>query len=402
MAGYRKRPRFRAQTLGGLLAGITRALFSGTTRPARPARSAAAMADGDLPAGSIPAPAARGPITVILSIVALVVVAAVAASIVILVRLFGSANEGVVHISIPNAATATPAGPATPPPLATLAVPAGTRVSAARIFGGQGGVVLLSPQEALRQKDGKIYVADAGNHRVAVLDGKGRLIGAITRAMNDPLQAPFSLAITPRGHLLVLDSDAGAVIEYDGAGAPVQQSAPSLSLVHSRGIAVDAAGHVLVADPAANAIYTLGSDLALQHTQGAASGSGGAHIFDQPSAVATGPGGAIFVMDSQNNRIDRFSSDWQLQFTYPLVPTDTLHPPHMLPLADGRLLVTDPPGNKLLLFGPADAQPVAFSLGGSSPLPCASPLGLAADRLPAVLITCNGSGQLWQVRVPGL
>ena len=156
-----------------------------------------------------------------------------------------------------------------------------------------------------------------------------------------------------------------------------------------------------VADPAANTIYTLGSDFTLLHTQAAKSGNS-ADIFEQPSAVAVAANGTVYVMDSQNNRIEQFTSDWQLQYVYPMVPSDTLHAPHILPLRDGRLLVSDPRDDKLLLFGAASAQPQAFALTGRfGGLPCVS-LGLASDTLPNVLVTCNGSGQVWQIRVPGL
>jgi DNA-binding beta-propeller fold protein YncE len=307
----------------------------------------------------------------------------------------------VLHIAIPGTATGTPGISASPPPVTTLVVPAGVPLSAGRVFSGTAGAVLQQPQEAVRGKDGSIYVADTGNRRVAVFNRTGRLVRSITAGMDGPLLAPFSLALTPRGHLLVLDSDAGVITEYDGTGTPVRESARGLSLGHARGIATDAKGDVLVADPASNAVLTLSSDFTLVHTQPAKSGSG-PDIFDQPSAVAVAANGTIYVMDSQNNRIEQFTRDWQLQYAYPLIPTDTQHAPHMLPLADGRLLVTDPRDDKLLLFGPAGDQPQAFALTGPSAAGPRVPLGLAADTLPNVLVTCNGSGQVWRVKVPGI
>jgi DNA-binding beta-propeller fold protein YncE len=409
MAGSRRRTRFRDQTLGGILLGMARAMLAGPSdrsvraRAATPRRAVPlAGLDDDASSGSHPVPAARSSMPLLLGAIALIVIAAVAASIFILVQLLGSANQGTQPISIPGSSTATPAGPSTPPPVSSpLAVPPGTPLTAAHVYGGSAPALLDSPEEAIRLKDGHIYVADTGNHRVAVFDAKGRLLRSITSRLNGSLLAPFSLAVTPQGHLLVLDSEAGAVIEYDAAGTPLRESSQSLSLGHARGIAVDAKGDVLVADPAANAVYTLSSDFTLVHTEAASAGAA-AHLFDQPSAVAVAPNGAIFVMDNQNSRIEQFSPAWQLQFTYPLVPSDTQHSPRMLPLADGRLLATDPPDGKLLLFGASTAQPQAFSLAGPPAVtPCIA-LGLAADRLPAVLVTCNGSGRVLQVRVPGL
>jgi DNA-binding beta-propeller fold protein YncE len=234
---------------------------------------------------------------------------------------------------------------------------------------------------------------------VAVLDKQGRLLRAITDGPHGPLQSPFSLALSPNGNLLVLDSDAGLVIAYDAAGKPVRSTAPSLNLSHARGIAVDAAGRVYVADPAANAVYTLGPDLTLVHTEPAQTGSGPA-LFNQPAAVAVGVDGTMYVADNQDNLIIAFSSAWKSLASWPVAPSDSQHSPRILPLTGGRILVSDPRDGKLLLLGGSDTR--AFDLAPpAGAAPCV-PLGIAAARLPAVLATCNGAGQVWKLVLPGI
>jgi DNA-binding beta-propeller fold protein YncE len=243
-----------------------------------------------------------------------------------------------------------------------------------------------------------MYIADTGNRRVVILDGRANFVGAITTGASGPLQAPYSLAESADGHLIVLDSDAGRVLEYDASGKLVRESDPALGLIHSRGIAVDREGHVLVADPAANAIDTLGSDLSLLHQQ-AAELPGGTPLFNQPSAVAVGPDGSIFVVDSQNNRLIQFTATWQEVRSWPIVVPDTLHSPRVVPLPDGRVVVSDPRDGKLLLYAPSALQPAVYDLptGAGAPMP----LGISMDRNGKLLVACSGINTVLEVTTPG-
>jgi DNA-binding beta-propeller fold protein YncE len=218
------------------------------------------------------------------------------------------------------------------------------------------------------------------------------------------LLSPFGLAITPSGHLFVLDSDRGQVIEYaagrTGSAVPQLASDTVIGLLHARDLALDAAGHILVADPASNSVVTLAADLTLLHQQPNRAANG-VDLFEQPDAVAAGPNGSIYVVDSQNNQLKQYSSGWTLLRSWPLIATDTLHAPHVLPLSGGRVLVSDPPDGKLLLFTATSNLPRAFTVAIQPGSP-AVPLGLARSGPSTVLVTCNGSNQVLEVRVAGL
>jgi hypothetical protein len=268
--------------------------------------------------------------------------------------------------------------------------------SPAVVLRAYGSGVLLRPQEAVRLPQGDIAVADAGHHRVVVLSSTGKLVRQITQGGSGALQSPFSLALATGRQLLVLDSDAGQIDEYGEDGKLLEYSALNLNLGHSRGIAVDAAGQVLVADPAMNAIVTLGADLTLVHTQ-VGTESGGTQLFNQPSAVAIGKDGSIYVVDSQNGRLAQFTSDWKLLRFWPIAMPDTQHSVRMIPLADGRVLASDPVHDALLLFDPSVGQAQSFSLPGGG-----EPLGVTLGGNGDVLVTCNAAGEVVDVKVQGL
>jgi DNA-binding beta-propeller fold protein YncE len=392
----RGKPPFRDQSLGGIVLSMARALL----RPPQARYRAVSAASPQGEEGGTPAPVPSGsagsrPVALIISVIALLIVIVV--SIVVLVRVFASANE------TPAAITGT--GPTSQPTsavvgtTASLVVPTGVPITPTVLVGNttSGPAALLAPQEAVQGRDGLIYVADAGNHRVAVFSRAGKLMRSITNGQKGALLAPFSLAFTPAGHLLVLDSDAGQIIEYGANGEVLQATSKALPLMHARGIATDAAGQVYVADPAENAVYTLAPDLSLAHAEPAAV-PGAPDRYDQPTAVAVGPNGFLYVVDSQNSRLDEFSSTWSLVRSWPLAITDSQHSPRILPLPDGRIVVSDARDSKLLLYSGAAEQPDGFNLPVTSAVPL-QPLGIALHTAQ-LLITCNGSNQILLATLP--
>jgi DNA-binding beta-propeller fold protein YncE len=323
----------------------------------------------------------------------LVIVLLVVVSLVILVNLYNTTDQ----VGLKADPTAVPSTMSTQAP---FVAPATVPLTATAVLAGGSGppARLLDPREALRLSDGRVFVADTGNHRVAILDRRGNYAGAITQGERGPLQTPFSLALTSDGTIVVLDSDAGQVLEYSPSGKLLRASDPALSLSRARGIALDPAGRVLVADPASDAVDTLGPDLALVHQQPALV-PGKDALFNQPSAVSAGADGTIYVVDSQNNRVEQFTSDWQLLKLWSIAASDTLHSPRVVSLSGGRILVSDPRYDRLLLFGPDSNIPQAFSVVGPDG-PGVTPQGLTVERNGLVLVTCGGSNQVLEVRLP--
>jgi len=78
------------------------------------------------------------------------------------------------------------------------------------------------------------------------------------------------------------------------------------ALASPRGLAVDAAGAVYVADLGNNRIVKFNPDGSLAFTWGAA--GDGAGQFKEPSGVAVDPSGSVYVADAWNGRIQKFTA----------------------------------------------------------------------------------------------
>lgn len=86
-------------------------------------------------------------------------------------------------------------------------------------FDGGAKHRLKEPAYAITDKKGRIYVADAGNHRITVLDHKGKFVNEIGGPESEkPLYYPYGLGFIGRDRLLVADVQAGSLLEYNVKG----------------------------------------------------------------------------------------------------------------------------------------------------------------------------------------
>lgn len=109
-----------------------------------------------------------------------------------------------------------------------------------------------------------------------------------------------SVALDSRGHLFVLHRGEQALLEFDTDGAFVRAFGDGL-LERAHGLTIDQRGGFWVTDVAAQTVMRLDDDGNVLMTLGTPGESGawdeaaGTRLFDQPTDVAIGPDGSIFV-----------------------------------------------------------------------------------------------------------
>ncbi len=247
---------------------------------------------------------------------------------------------------------------------------------------GAGSVARFSDPAGLAvDGSGNVYVADAGNNTVR--------------------------KITPAGVVTTIAGTAGVTGGADGTGGAAQFNLP-------RGVAVDRAGNVYLADQNNTAIRKIsgggvvttlagspwnGVSPSRGGTWGSTDGPGSVALFGNPGGVAVDAGGNLFVADTGNNTIRRVSPSGVVttlagipglegssdgtgpaaQFTSPFgIAVD----------ANGTLYVSDSTNNTIRVGHLAAPQaPATVTLGGLYQNYDGTPKHVSATTDPAGLAT---------------
>ena len=183
---------------------------------------------------------------------------------------------------------------------------------------------LNAPQGITVDAQGRLYIADGGNGSVRRVDPDG-----IIRTIASGFGEPADVAVDAQGRVLVAGASAnivfqiapgGGVTPFAGTGTAASggdgASAVLAQVNEPRGVAVDAAGNVYIAESGGDRIRRVGLDGVIQTIAGTGSpgfaGDGGlatsAQLFG-PRDVVVAPDGSIVVVDSANERVRRIGTD---------------------------------------------------------------------------------------------
>jgi uncharacterized protein (TIGR03437 family) len=224
--------------------------------------------------------------------------------------------------------------------IATIAGNGGT-------FSGDGGsaigAVLNYPSNVAVDGKGNIYVADTGNDRVrkvardgtiTTIAGNGKLDGGGDGGpgTSASLNHPYGIALDTAGNLFIADTHNNKIREltadgvirtvagkgargYTGDGG----QALAATFANPRGVAVDGAGNIYVADSFNHVIREVTVNGAIKTIAGTGtagfSGDGGTATsaqLNEPLGVAVDTAGNVYVLDSLNARVRKITPDGKI------------------------------------------------------------------------------------------
>lgn len=301
----------------------------------------------------------------------------------IVVLLAGVAAAGVWRWQRLRQATPLPRGwPA------VVAVLAGDGVSAAR-DGDSSRARFSDPFGVAAAPDGSIYVSDAGDaqaiRRVAPDGTVSTIAGGENGYADGPaamarFSTPSGLAIAADGTIYVADtgnnmirriSPGGEVSTLAGGLAAGDRDAIGRQARFNGpiGVAIDAAGRVIVADTYNDRIRAIERDgtvvtLAGSGDPGALDGASAEACFDTPAGVAVDAHGRVFVADTGNGAVRMISPDGRVSTVGPPPAHGLLRPVGIAVSEDGLLYVTDDRGRVVEIEPGVSARTLAGSRPG--------------------------------------
>ena len=172
------------------------------------------------------------------------------------------------------------------------------------------------PKHVAVDSSGDVYVVDCGNYRVQKFAGNGAYLTqwGTYGTGNGQFSGPWGVAADRTGNVYVTDSNGRRVEKFSSTGAFLAQWAvPTLltgAFESPHGVAVDDSGnvYVVVSNNSAGGhpcVMKFAGDGTLL-TQWGWIGSGNGQFFD-PDGIAVDAAGNVYVTDTENWRIQKFT-----------------------------------------------------------------------------------------------
>jgi predicted membrane-bound mannosyltransferase/DNA-binding beta-propeller fold protein YncE len=220
---------------------------------------------------------------------------------------------------------------------------------------------LLTPRNLAIGPDGRLYVADSGNHRVQLFDSDGRFLYGWGTFGTEPGQfnEPWGIAVDEH-FVYVADTwnhrvqkftrDGEFVALFGQSGLPEVGDTGGL-FYGPRDVLILPDGRLLVTDTGNHRIQILdgeGNFLDQLGTRGSRLGE-----MNEPVGLAAGPDGFIYLADTWNARVQRLAPDirpfdaWSVRAWR---SESVSNKPYVAVDNAGRIYVTDPEAFRVLVF----------------------------------------------------
>lgn len=173
---------------------------------------------------------------------------------------------------------------------------------------GRGEGEFDAPDDIAADLDGFIYASDKFNQRIQKFTANGEFVGC-WRNPGDEWFLPSGIASDNRGSLYILNADNKGVYRFttDGRFIAKWGVVGDGGNANFNGIAVDPDGRIVAADRDQSRIRIYSPDGILLD-QWDARGDGPGQL-NGPAGIAIGPAGNIYVADGDNDRVQVFSPD---------------------------------------------------------------------------------------------
>jgi len=234
---------------------------------------------------------------------------------------------------------------------------------------------MKEPRDGDVDGKGRIWIADFGNSRLRIFDGKGGYLGGWGGRGSGTFGLREPCAVAIRGEdVYIADTWNGRLQSFTLAGEPKGSAA---GLYGPRGVAISAEGKVWVTDTGNHQLVTY--DAALQNRQVVGKKGSGPGEFSSPVGIAVGPSGSVYVADAGNHRVVILDASGRFQRAFDVPGWQGPVEPHVEIGRDETIYVADPATGAVRALDSSGSVRRTWSADDEG-RKFAMPTGLALDR----------------------
>jgi sugar lactone lactonase YvrE len=228
-----------------------------------------------------------------------------------------------------------------------------------RLLGDGDGIEFISPNHLALDQDGNLYVSEFSGGRVFVFSPEGELLRQFAGSGTEvgQLLQPTGIAVDAAGTIYVGESGTSRVQKFDPEGVSIevwgQFGVGPGEFGSAMGVGInESLGRVYVADHVNSRIhvYTMDGELLFMFPRD----GDFTHIGDEPDqmwlpiGVDIAADGTVYVVDSGNRRVQKFSPDGEIIEV--LSPLPVIAPQVISVEADGSFWLTGPNDQDIAYF----------------------------------------------------
>jgi len=262
------------------------------------------------------------------------------------------------------------------------------------VFGGFGAGEgqFTDPRNAAVGPDGLLYVLDSGNHRVQVFDQDGLFVRSWGSQGAGPgqFQEPWGIAVGSDGSVYVADTwnhriqkftTEGEFITMWGTFGATDGTLGTPGVFWGpRAMAIDAEGNLYVTDTGNKRVQKFSPEGEFLGQWGGFGTSPGQ--FNEPVGIAIDSDGNIYVADTWNRRVQKFDASFNFLKAWDIFSWEgetVVNKPYLAVGADGRLYISDPEGFRILVYDREGQFVASFGTYGADAQSFNLPTGVAAS-----------------------